>query len=347
MTSWNQPRMIVDPSSFATDAYTTTHVALDLTVDFDRNVLAGSVVLTLARGAAALTGEEPAVLVLDTRALDIAAVHDADTNAALPWSLAPAHVAFGSALRISMPAAGAAAGAVAAAAGAAAGVVRVRVMYSTSPAASGVQWLTPAQTSGKAHPFLFTQSQAIHARSILPCQDAPGVKAPFSAAITVPAPLTALMSGLATGCTEVAGAHRRFTFEQPIPVPAYLIAAVVGQLEQQPLSARCAVWAEAGSLAAAAHEFADTERFLAAAETLLMPYVWGRYDLVVLPPSFPYGGMENPCLTFVTPTLLAGDRSLVSVIAHEIAHSWTGNLVTNSTWEHFWLNEGCVLFGVF
>jgi len=242
------------------------------------------------------------------------------------------------------------------------GSLKLEIAYKTSSdpeKCSAAQWLTPAQTSGKQHPYLFTQCQAIHARSIIPCYDCPAVKMTYNAEITVPKWATAVMSALSTkdGASDsiskwakgvmsvVAGEAtddtHTFSFEQPVPIPAYLLALAVGDLASKDLSPRCRIWCEPCTLKAAADEFHQTELFLKTAEDITsMPYAWKRYDLLVLPGSFPYGGMENPCLTFVTPTLLAGDGSLVCVVAHEIAHSWTGNLVTNKTWGHFWLNEG-------
>jgi len=193
-------------------------------------------------------------------------------------------------------------------------------------------------------PFLAAR-QAIHARSFFPCQDTPGVKATYTAAVTVPDGLRALMSAipLDDGVPRDGGL-RTYRFEQKVPIPSYLVALAVGALESRDIGPRSRVWSEPSMVDAGAHEFAETEAFLAAGEEVAGPYLWGRYDLLLLPPSFPYGGMENPCLTFVTPTLLAGDRSLANVVAHEIAHSWFGNLITNVTWEHFWLNEGWTVF---
>lgn len=225
--------------------------------------------------------------------------------------------------------------------------LRVCVWYSTTVRSSAVQWLPPAQTAGKVHPYLFTQCQAIHARSLLPCQDCPGVKYTYRATVTTPAWATAVMSALSTSSTiNSTNDTQTFLFEQSVPISSYLFALAVGELSSRTISPRCRIWSEPNVLAAAASEFsATTEKFLSAAEEITgLDYAWTRYDLLVLPPSFPYGGMENPCLTFVTPTLLAGDESLVDVVAHEIAHSWTGNLITNQTWEHFWLNEGWTMY---
>ncbi|KAJ2788568.1 Leucyl aminopeptidase yscIV, partial [Coemansia guatemalensis] len=215
--------------------------------------------------------------------------------------------------------------------------------YETSPESGAIQFLAPEQTLGKTHPYLFTQCEEIHARSFLPCQDSPSVKLSYSASVRVPKPLTALMSAIATdSCDD--GNATIFSFEQRITIPSYLIALVVGNLVSADVSERCAVWSEPENIDSCAWEFAEMETILQTAEELISPYLWGRYDLLVLPPSFPFGGMENPCLTFVTPTLLAGDRSLTDVIAHEISHSWSGNLVTAKNWEHFWLNEGWTTF---
>jgi len=179
---------------------------------------------------------------------------------------------------------------------------------------------------------------------MLPCQDAPAAKATYDASVIVPKPLTAVMSAVSTGTEEGGNNSRVFKFKQEVPMSSYLIALGIGELESREIGPRTRVWSEKNMVDAGAHEFAETESFLKVGEELMGPYVWGRYDILLLPPSFPYGGMENPCLTFVTPTLLAGDRSNADVVAHEIAHSWTGNLVTNKTWEHFWLNEGMTVY---
>jgi aminopeptidase N len=215
----------------------------------------------------------------------------------------------------------------------------VTIAYRTSPEALALQWLAPAQTAGKCYPFLFSQCQAIHARTLAPLQDTPRARVTYDAEVTVPEPLTAVMSAAPCGHRPAANG-RAFAFAMPQPIPPYLLALAVGNLESRELSPRSRIWAEPETVDAAAYEFADVEAMLTCAEALFGPYVWERYDMLVLPPSFPYGGMENPRMTFLTPTVLAGDRSLVDVVAHELAHAWTGNLVTNATMEHFWLNEG-------
>ncbi|GFG38329.1 hypothetical protein Cfor_10358, partial [Coptotermes formosanus] len=219
------------------------------------------------------------------------------------------------------------------------------IFYETDVNASALQWLSPEQTAGSKHPYLFSQCQAIHCRSMFPCQDTPSVKVTYTAEITAPPELTVLMSARRIGVPTVTSTGLKLhKFEQPVPIPVYLVAIAVGFLESRKLGPRSHVWSEQQVVDKAAYEFAETEEMLLVAESICGEYVWGIYDLLVLPPSFPYGGMENPCLTFVTPTLLAGDRSLASVVAHEISHSWTGNLVTNRNFEHFWLNEGFTRF---
>ncbi|MCS7043761.1 MAG: M1 family metallopeptidase [Bryobacteraceae bacterium] len=279
------------------------HLELDLAVSFAERKLRGAATLAL----------EPAGrrLVLDTRGLKIHRVNGREDN----FRLGPEDPILGSPLEIALEP----------------GVRSVRIEYETSPEASGLQWLEPAQTAGNRHPFLYSQSQAIHARSWIPLQDSPAVRITFSARIHAPVPLRALVAA-----HRVRDGH----FHMPFPVPPYLLALAVGDVEFRALGPRTGVWAEPAVLERAAWEFADVERMVEAAEALYGPYRWGRYDLLVLPPSFPFGGMENPCLTFATPTVIAGDRSLVSLVAHELAHSWSGNLVTNATWNDFWLNEG-------
>ncbi|CAG5085510.1 Oidioi.mRNA.OKI2018_I69.PAR.g10912.t1.cds [Oikopleura dioica] len=221
----------------------------------------------------------------------------------------------------------------------------VKIFYNTTEKCSALQWLTKEQTAGGEHPYMFSQCQAIHARSLFPCQDSPGVKIKYTAKVSVAAPLVALMSAnLQHDKTEKTDSVNTFYFSQHVPMPSYLVAIASGALESREIGPRSRVWSEKEFVDKAAFEFSQTEDFIKAGESLLGPYVWGQYDLLVLPPSFPYGGMENPCLTFVTPTLLAGDKSLANVVAHEIAHSWTGNLVTNVNWQHFWLNEGHTVF---
>lgn len=295
------------------------HMELDLDVRFDRKVLEGSVVLQLERGPAGAG----APLRLDTRDLSIGKVTAGTAGLMKPttFKLGPVDPILGSELLIELPA----------------GADRVAIEYKTSPEASGLQWVDPEQTAGGKHPFLYSQSQAIHGRTWIPCQDSPGVRVTFKATVRVGAPLKAVM---AARTVESSGKPGQYSFDMPYPIPAYLIALAAGDLVFGATGPRTGVWAEPSLLSASVYEFADTEKMLVAAEKTYGPYRWGRYDLLVLPPSFPYGGMENPMLTFATPTILAGDRSLVALVAHEMAHSWSGNLVTNATWSDFWLNEG-------
>ena len=211
--------------------------------------------------------------------------------------------------------------------------------FATSPEARALQWLPDVQTAGGKHPFLFSQCQAIHARSVFPCQDTPSVRFTFSAEVEVPGALTAVMAAEQVG-DEERGANKVFRFKMPQPIPSYLFAIGAGNLVFRELGPRTGVYAEPEIVDAAAWEFAENEEKIEQAEKLLGPYLWGRYDLLILPPSFPYGGMENPRLTFLTPTAILGTRGQTSLITHELAHAWTGNLVTNATWEDFWLNEG-------
>lgn len=213
----------------------------------------------------------------------------------------------------------------------------VNVYYHTTEGATALDWLKPSQTSGGKEPFLYTQGQAILNRSWIPCQDNTAIRITYDARIKTPPGMMAVMSAKNGTQRNPDGVYE---FSMPQPIPPYLIALAVGDLEFRAISERCGVYAEADVVDRAQWEFADTESMIQQAEKLYGPYRWGRYDIIVLPPSFPYGGMENPRLSFVTPVLLAGDRSLVATIAHELAHSWSGNLVTNATWSDFWLNEG-------
>lgn len=308
----------VDEHSFSEpDRVRVTHVALDLQLDFDAQRASGSARLELERL------DRAAPLVLDQQDLEILAVRGGD-GGERRFEIGAGRPGFGAPLRIELADAD----------------ERVVVEYRTAPAAAAMQWLAPAQTAGGARPFLFTQGQAVLTRTWIPLQDSPGVRVTYEARVRAPEDLTVVMSAEQLGRDEQ-GAWR---FRMDEAIPPYLVALACGALEFRPISQRCGAWAEAGVVDAAASEFADVEAMLAAAERLFGPYRWGRYDLLILPPSFPYGGMENPRLTFLTPTILAGDRSLVALVAHELAHSWSGNLVTNATWRDFWLNEGFTVY---
>jgi len=211
--------------------------------------------------------------------------------------------------------------------------------FATAPEARALQWLPGVQTAGGEHPFLFSQCQAIHARSVFPCQDTPSVRFTYTAEVEVPGELTAVMAAEQVGGEE-RGTSKVFQFKMPQPIPSYLFAIGAGNLVFRELGPRTGVYAEPEIVDDAAWEFAENEEKIVEAEKLLGPYLWGRYDLLILPPSFPYGGMENPRLTFLTPTAILGTRGQTALITHELAHAWTVNLVTNATWEDFWRNEG-------
>lgn len=213
----------------------------------------------------------------------------------------------------------------------------VSIEYQTGPKATALQWLAASQTAGKQLPYLFTQCESIHARSLLPCQDVPANRITYHAIVGVPEGMMAVMS--AKNPTEK-NPKGLYEFTMEIPVPTYLIALAVGDIEYKAIDARSGVYTEPSMLEKSANELSDIPAMMKAAEELGGPYRWGKYDVLIAPPSFPIGGMENPRLTFATPTILAGDKSLVSLIAHEMAHSWSGNLVTNATWNDLWLNEG-------
>src|SRR4051795_2043525 len=308
-----------DPHTFAhPEDVAVEHLALDLTVDFSRRQLTGRASLRLHNTAGATR------LVLDTRDLDIRKVTLDDGRTEARFRLGDEVKLLGRPLEIEI----------------APTTTWVNVDYSTRPEAAALQWLTPEQ-AGSPSPFLYTQSESILARTWVPCQDTPGVRMTYEATIHAPRGLLALMSAENPTTKSTDGVYR---FKMPQRIPSYLLALAVGDLEFRPLGPTSGVYALPTVVERAAWELADTPKMIAAAEQLYGPYRWGRYDVLILPASYPYGGMENPRLTFATPTVLAGDRSLVSLIAHELAHSWSGNLVTNATWNDFWLNEGVTTY---
>jgi aminopeptidase N len=311
-----------DPSAFRVK-----HLDLDLQTSFEDKRLSGVADLTIARHAPDATK-----LVLDTRDLTIRQtwwLRGAGDLVPLRFTLGVRDPMLGTPLTIDLPPE------------ANAPEFAVRISYQTRPEASGLQWVAAAQTAEKTHPFLFTQSQAIHARSWIPLQDTPQVRMTYSATIHVPPGMRAVMS--AENSLELA-TNGVYQFRMPQAIPSYLIALGVGKLEFRATGPRTGVFAESSVVEAAAKEFSETEQMIEVSEKLFGPYRWGRYDLLILPPSFPFGGMENPRLSFITPTVIAGDRSLTALIAHELAHSWSGNLVTNATWRDLWLNEGLTVF---
>lgn len=365
---------IADVHSFAKpEEWKNTFLILKLNVDFERKVLAGTAELSLDRGA----GDVAESVILDSRDLKIQKAEFTTDNHRNAWesadfALGTSDPILGAPLRVKIPAS----------------TKAIRITYETSPGAVALQWLSPAQTADKKQPFLFSQSQAIQARSWIPLQDSPGIRMQYVANITAPKGLRAVMSAnmnpnrdredenraeeeanAGKKASDEGATTREFGFHQSREIPPYLIALAVGDLafanldpsareaeklaegrdedgrtRRPEIKGRTGVYAEPSIIDVAAKEFEDTEQMLKVAEQRFSRYRWGRYDLLILPPSFPFGGMENPSLTFATPTVIAGDKSLVSLVAHELAHSWSGNLVTNATWRDFWLNEGVTTY---
>ena len=297
------------------------HVALDLTVNFEARRIGGTATLDIDRKPGARE------IILDDKGLEIESVTDA-SNKPLAYKVGAANPDFGAPLAIALGP----------------DTRRIVIRYKSAPEAGALLWLTPQQTAGKRAPFLFSQGQSIENRSWIPTQDSPGIRQTWEAAIHVPAGMTAVMSAPRSAEPITQGGESQFNFRMDRSVAPYMIAIAVGDLAFKSLGPRTGVWAEPATLPAAARELSDTEKMVAAAEKLYGPYRWGRYDVIVLPPSFPFGGMENPNMTFLTPTFIAGDKSLVSLVAHELAHSWSGNLATNATWNDFWLNEGMTTY---
>jgi len=312
------PATKTDPHSFAKpDEAVLTHLSLNLVVDFETKVLSGTASYDIQ------TSENAREIILDTRDLQIDKV--LVDSSSVEFKLDKPEPNLGSALSIPIKPS----------------TRKVSIQYKTSPDAAALQWLPPEQTGGKRHPFLFTQSQAILARTWIPIQDSPGIRFTYDATMQVPVLMLALMSAENPQAKNDSGIYH---FKMPQPIPAYLMALSVGDIVFHPYDNRTGVYAEPEMIERAAYELYDLPKMVDAAEQLYGSYAWGRYDVIVLPPSFPFGGMENPRLTFATPTIIAGDRSLTSLIAHELAHSWSGNLVTNATWNDFWLNEGFTVY---
>jgi len=310
---------VKDPHSFARpEEAIIKHIDLDLKVDFEKKQIIGVASLRYEKSA------DADQLFLDTKDLNIQEIKF-ETGQPANYKIHKQDPILGSALEIELNG----------------NDNKILIKYLTGNGAEALQWLDPAQTADKTDPFLFTQSQAILARSWIPCQDSPGIRFTYSARVEVPAGMMALMS--AENPKEICQ-DGVYHFEMPQPIPSYLMALAVGKIDFAPVGERTGVYAEPGMLAKSREEFSEMEEMLIIAEKLYGKYQWRRYDLIVLPPSFPFGGMENPRITFATPTILAGDKSLTSLVAHELAHSWSGNLVTNATWNDFWLNEGFTVY---
>ncbi|MEO5868208.1 MAG: M1 family metallopeptidase [Sphingomonas sp.] len=295
-----------------------THVDLDLTADFAAHVMRGTAVLDILAAPGAHE------IVLDDDKLVITKITDA-AGRPLKWSVGAYEADKGAPLSVELGTAR-----------------RIVVTYRSEPGASALGWLPPSLTAGKVKPYLYSQGEATNNRSWIPTQDSPGIRQSWSAKITVPADLTAVMSAerLTPGGEPAAGGLHSYRFRMDHNVPPYLIALAVGDIKFRPIDAGTGIYTEPSVLAKDAAELSDNGKMVKTAESIYGKYRWGRYDVLVLPPSFPFGGMENPTLTFATPTIMTGDKSNVDVIAHELAHSWSGNLVTNATWSDVWLNEG-------
>ncbi|MEO6247759.1 MAG: leukotriene A4 hydrolase C-terminal domain-containing protein [Sphingomicrobium sp.] len=313
-----------DPHSFARPLEArVTHLALDLTVDMAAHRIGGTATLSIDAkpGVAAVT--------LDDKGLEIASIDDG-AGQPLAYRIGAVDPKLGAPVTIQMGAAR-----------------KIVVHYKSAPDSGALQWLSAEQTAGKKLPFLFSQGESIENRSWIPTQDSPGIRQSWEAKITVPAGFIAVMSGQKDDRPDPSPPppdRARFAYRMVHPVPSYDIAIAVGDLAFQALGPRTGVWAEPATLPDAAAELSDSEKMVSAAEALYGPYKWGRYEVLVLPPSFPFGGMENPNMTFLTPTFIVGDKSLVSLVAHELAHSWSGNLATNATWGDIWLNEGMTTY---
>lgn len=312
-----------DPHSYAQpNVVQTTALVLDLTTQFETQKLFGSAELTLK-----WQNKKAQELILDTNNLLIKKVEALNDGrwSTVEFKLDTQDAVLGAALHIQLPNQNS----------------KVRINYETQPDSEGLQWLEPSQTAGKKYPFMYTQSEPIKARTWIPCQDTPAIRFTYTAKIHTPKELRAVMSADNPLTTAKNGVYE---FNMPQKIPSYLVALAVGDIAAKSTGPRTAVFTESSMLNIAAKEFEDTEKMVQITEKLYDHYQWERYDILVLPPSFPVGGMENPRLTFATPTIIAGDKSLVGVIAHELAHSWSGNLVTNAAWRHIWLNEGITTY---
>lgn len=320
----NEPQTIVmetnDPHTFAKpDEVVVKHLDWTANVDFDSSMIIATAKWTIENKTGA------SEVIFDTKGLKIDYVTVGNNDELGTFILEPEIKYMGQKLIVSISP----------------NTEIVRIYYRTTENSDALQWLTKEQTADKTHPFLFTQSQAILARTWIPCQDSPGIRFTYNARVKVPHQMMALMSAYNPTDTMINGVY---DFQMEYPIPSYLMALSVGNIQYQSVGRNTGIYAEPSMLAKSVAEFEDMQEMVDSAEALYGAYRWGKYDVLVLPPSFPFGGMENPRLTFATPTILAGDKSLTSLIAHELAHSWSGNLVTNYNWNDFWLNEGFTVY---
>lgn len=294
----------------------TNHLDLNIEVDFETKQIKGTATYKINNNNAS-------EIILDSKFLDIKKV--LVDNKEVTFSLGKNDKQLGQALKIPLQAAS----------------KQITIYYNTTNKTEALQWLSPQQTADKKEPFLFTQGQAILTRTWIPIQDSPQIRITYNATVKVPSQLMAVMSA---ENPKAKTANGIYTFKMQQAISPYLIALAVGDINYKAVSNRTGIYAEPSILEKAHYEFSDMEKMVVAAENLYGKYDWEQFDVIVLPPSFPFGGMENPRLTFATPTVIAGDKSLTSLIAHELAHSWSGNLVTNATWNDFWLNEGFTVY---
>ncbi|KAL4806969.1 leukotriene A-4 hydrolase [Aspergillus unguis] len=322
----NPPR---DPNTLSNyNNWLCTHSTANFEILFEQKKLVGNVIHKLK----SVTNAETAEIILDSHHVKIDRVQVAGSS--VKWELLPPLGPYGTALKIKLdkPVE-------------LDEVIDVDISVETTEKCTALQWLTPAQTSTKKHPYLFSQCQAIHARSIFPCQDTPDVKCTFDFNITSPLPVIASGLPVRSSTAPQTGVKSLYRFHQKVPIPSYLFALASGDIAEAAVGPRSVVATSPDKLQECKWELeADTERFIDTIEKIIYPYAWGEYNVLILPPSFPYGGMENPVFTFATPSIISKDRENIDVIAHELAHSWSGNLVTSASWEHFWLNEGWTVY---
>lgn len=312
-----KPAVVTDEHTFSKpELAVVKHLDLDIKVDFDTQTISGKASWLIDNVS---KGNE---IIFDENTLNITKVTLEDEEKETKFELGAAVELHGKPLHITIEP----------------NTTKVNIYYSTTKEAIALQWLNPQQTADKKKPFLFSQGESIWSRTWIPCQDSPAIRFTYNAKVTVPKDLMAVMS--ASVNPQKKNDSGVYTFKQDKAIPSYLMAIAVGDIEFKSIDNRTGVYAEPSLIKKAAWEFAELGKMVHAAEKLYGPYRWGRYDVLVLPPSFPYGGMENPNLTFLTPGVIAGDRSLTSLLAHELGHSWSGNLVTNATWDDIWLNEG-------